>query len=59
MMAQLWKSFVEALDLPQHGEQPRGEGVALNRIVGERPLSCRDQPSNQVEGLSSRAPLEY
>ena len=58
-MAQLWKSFVEALAPPQHGEQPRREGVALNRMVGERPLPCRDQLSNQAEGLSSRAPPEY
>ena len=59
MMAQLWKSFVEALALPQCGEQSRREGVALNRMVGEHPLSRRDQPSNQAEGQNSRAPPEY
>ena len=58
-MTQLWKSFVEALAPPQHGEWPRREGVTLNRMVGEHPLSHCNQPSNQAEGLSSRAPLEY
>ena len=58
-MAQLWKSFVEALAPPQCGEQPKREGVTLNRTVGECPLSHQDQPSNQTEGLSSRAPPEY
>ena len=57
-MAQLWKSFVEALAPPQRGEWPRREGVTLNHLVGERPLS-RCEPSNQAEGQSSRAPPEY
>ena len=50
---------MEALALPQHGEQPRREGVALNRMVGERPLSRREQPSSHAEGQSSRAPPGY
>ena len=58
-MAQLWKSFVEALAPPQRGEQPRREGVTLNCTVGERSLSRREPPSNQAEGPSSRAPPEY
>ena len=57
-MAQLWKSFVEALAPPQRGEWPRREGVTLNHTVGEHPLS-RHEPSNQAEGQSSRAPPEY
>ena len=56
-MAQLWKSFMDALAPQQQTERPRREGVTLNRTVGERPLShC--EPSNQAEGQSSRA-LEY
>ena len=50
---------MEALALPQHGEQQRGEGVALNRMVGERPLSHHEQPSSHSEDPSSRAPPEY
>ena len=50
---------MEALAPPQHGEQQRGEGVALNCTVGGRPLSCREQPNSQAEGPGSRAPLEY
>ena len=38
---------MEALAPPQHGKQPRREGVTLNRIVGEHPLSHHDQPSSQ------------
>ena len=58
-MAQLWKSFVEALAPPQCGKQQRGEGVALNQMFGECPLSHREQPNSHAEGLSSRAPPEY
>ena len=50
---------MEALAPPQHGKQQRREGVALNRTVGERPLSRREQLSSRAEGLSSRAPPEY
>ena len=48
-MAHLWKSFVDALAPPKRDEQPRREGVALNRMVGERPLS-RHELSNQAGG---------
>ena len=57
-MAQLWKSFVDALALPQQAERPRREGVTLNCMVAERPLS-RHEPSSQAESQSSRAPPEY
>ena len=57
-MAQLWKSFVKALAPPQRAERPRREGVTLNHMVGEHPLSCHE-PSNQAESQSSRAPPEY
>ena len=57
-MAQLWKSFVETLALPQRAERPRREGVTLNCTVTERPLSCHE-PSSQAGSLSSRAPPEY
>ena len=57
-MAQLWKSFVEALAPPRHDQQQRGEGVALNRMVGERPLSRREANSQAV-GRGSRALPEY
>ena len=50
---------MEALAPPQHGEQPRREGVTLNRMVAERPLSRSKQPSSHAEGQSSRAPLGY
>ena len=50
---------MEALAPPQQGEQARREGVTLNHTVGEHPLSCHEQPSNQAEGQSSRAPPEY
>ena len=56
-MAQLWKSFMEALAPPQQAERPRREGVTLNRTVGERPLShC--ESSRPVESQSTGAPLE-
>ena len=58
-MAQLWKSFMEALAPPQHGEQQWGEGVTLNRTVSGCPLSCHDQPTSHAEGPGSRAPPEY
>ena len=57
-MAQLWKSFMEALALP-HGELQRGEGVALNRMVSGCPLSHHEQPNSHTEGPGSRAPPEY
>ena len=53
-MAQLWKSFMDALAPPKQNEWPRREGVTLNCMVGERPLS-RHEPSNQAESQSSRA----
>ena len=53
-MAQLWKSFVDALALPQRAERPRREGVALNHKVSEHPLSCRE-PSSQTGSQSSGA----
>ena len=58
-MAQLWKSFMEALAPPQHNEQQQGEGVALNRMVGGHPLSRHEQPTSHAEGPGSRAPPEY
>ena len=57
-MAQLWKSFVEAMAPPKQDERPRREGVALNQTVGERPLSRRE-PSSQARGQSSKAPPRY
>ena len=53
-MAHLWKSFVDALAPPRQSEWPRRGGVALNRTVDERQLSCRE-PSNRPEDRSSRA----
>ena len=50
---------MEALAPPQHGEQQRGEGVTLNRMVSGRPLSHCEQPTSHGEGPGSRAPLEY
>ena len=58
-MAQLWKSFVEALAPPQCGEQQWGEGVTLNCMVVWHPLSCREQAISHAEGPGSRAPPEY
>ena len=57
-MAHLWKSFVEALAPPKHDQQPRRGCVALNRMVGERPLPRREANSQAV-GRGSRAPPEY
>ena len=58
-MAQLWKSFMEALALPQHGEWQQGEGVTLNHMVGGCPLSHHDQPTSHAVESGSRAPPEY
>ena len=57
-MAQLWKSFMEALAPPQWAGRPRREGVTLNRMVGECPLS-RWELSRPVESQSTRALSEY
>ena len=57
-MAHLWKSFVDAMALPKRDEWPRREGVTLNHMVGECPLS-HHEPSSQAVGQSSRAPSEY
>ena len=60
MAQQLWKSFMEALAPPQHGEQPRRGGCHSKlHMVGEHPLSCCEQPSSHAEGQSSRAPPWY
>ena len=48
---------MEALAPPQWAERPRREGVALNRMVGKRPLS-RHESSRPVESQSTRAQLE-
>ena len=56
-MAQLWKSFVEALAPPQWAERPRRECVTLNRTVDEHPLSCHES-SRPVESQSTRAQPE-
>ena len=50
---------MEALAPPQCGEQQRGEGVALNCMVGGCPLSHHEQPTGHAERPGSRAPLEY
>ena len=50
---------METLAPPHHGEQQRGEGVALNHMVSGRPLSHWEQPSSHAEGPGSRAPPEY
>ena len=47
-MANLWKSFVEAIAPPQCGEQVQGDGVALNCMVGGHPLSHREPTSSHV-----------
>ena len=52
------EEFCQSFGSTQRGEQPRREGVTLNRTVGEHPLPRHD-PSNQAEGQSSRAPPEY
>ena len=57
-MAQLWKSFVEALAPPRHDQQQRREGVTLNHTVGECPLS-HWEANSQAMGRGSRAPPEY
>ena len=50
---------MEALAPPQHGEQQRREGVALNCMVSGHPLSCHEQADSHAEGPGSRAPPEY
>ena len=57
-MAQLWKSFVDALAPPQRAERPRRGGVTLNRTVGEHPLSRRES-SRPEESQGTGAPSEY
>ena len=48
MAQQLWKSFMEALAPPRRDLRQRREGVTLNRMVGERPLSHREANSQAV-----------
>ena len=50
---------MDALAPLQQGDQARREGVALNHMVDECPLSHHNQLSNQAGSQSSRAPLEY
>ena len=57
-MAQLWKSFMEALAPPQWAERPRRGGVTLNRMVDEHPLSCHES-SRPVESQGTGAQSEY
>ena len=57
-MAHLWKSFVDALAPPKRDQQQRREGVALNRTVGEHPLS-RHEANSQAVGQGSGALPEY
>ena len=54
-MANLWKSFVEAIAPPQLGEQVQGEGVTLNHTVGGHPLSRREPTSSHVGESGFRA----
>ena len=57
-MTSLWKSFVEAIAPPKHGEQAQGEGVTLNRMVGGQQLSHHELRSSHARESGSRAPLE-
>ena len=49
---------MDALAPPKHDQRQRREGVALNRTVGERPLSHREANSQAV-GRGSGALPEY
>ena len=49
---------MEALAPPQWAERPRREGVALNHMVGEHPLSHHES-SRPVESQGTRALSEY
>ena len=51
-MAQLWKSFMEALAPPRREQQSRRGGVALNRTVDGRPLPRAEA---EPRGIGARA----